>query len=199
MKTMTSPQTNKIIRFILLVFTCWFILHSFFVAVIGLKDNGQSADLGLILGSKVNEDGSLSESLEQRLKCALNLYNKKRIKYILVSGGLGKEGFYEGTKMKDFLIENGIPSKIIFVDNKGINTLASVKNTLALQKKLKFKSIMIISQYFHLMRAKMLFKKYGFHNISTSSPKYFEIRDFYSLPREFIAYYYYYFLFKVKY
>ena len=35
----------------------------------------------------------------------------------------------------------------------------------------------------------MLFRKRGFHNIYSASPDYFETRDFYSILREFVAYY----------
>jgi hypothetical protein len=35
----------------------------------------------------------------------------------------------------------------------------------------------------------MLFRKAGFVNVSGCSPAYFEFRDFYSLAREFVAYY----------
>ena len=146
-------------------------------------------DIALILGNKVNEDGTLSKRLEKRLECGLNLYQNGQVKKIIVSGGLGKEGYYEGDKMKDYLIKNNVPDSLVIIDNFGNNTLATVNNTLKLKESLRFKSIIVVSQYFHLTRTKMLFKKQGFNNISSASPTYFEFRDFYSLLREFVAYY----------
>lgn len=127
--------------------------------------------------------------MEKRLECGLQLYKNKQVKKIIVSGGLGKEGFYEGDKMKTYLIENGVPENSILVDNFGNNTLATVENTLKLQQKLNFKSIIVVSQYFHITRTKMLFRKRGIENIGSASPDYFEVRDFYSIIREFAAYY----------
>ena len=172
-----------------ILFLTWFLGHSLIIVIDGLIDDKKQGDIAVILGNKVNEDGTLSERLEKRLECGLKLYEKGLVKTIFVSGGLGKEGFYEGDKMKVFLVEKGIPASSIIVDNFGNNTLASVDNTIKLKNKLNFKSIIVVSQYFHLTRTKMLFKKRGIINISSASPNYFEFRDFYSITREFIAYY----------
>ena len=91
--------------------------------------------------------------------------------------------------MKAFLVKKGVPKDLIIVDNFGDNTIATVENTIQLKKKFNFESIIIVSQYFHITRTKMLFKNKGFKIIRSASPNYFEIRDFYSILREFAAYY----------
>ncbi|MEP6930142.1 MAG: YdcF family protein, partial [Flavobacterium sp.] len=108
---------KQILKVLITVFLTWFIGHTIFIIADGLHDNGKNADVAVILGSKVNEDGTLSERLEKRLECGLDLYRKHRVKKIIVSGGLGKEGFYEGDKMKAFLIANKVPDSLIIVDN----------------------------------------------------------------------------------
>ncbi|MDQ2793264.1 MAG: YdcF family protein [Bacteroidota bacterium] len=173
----------------LLILIAWVTSHTLYVVVDGLRDEGKTADVAVILGNKVNEDGTLSTRLKQRLECGLQLYRRGRTKQLMVSGGLGKEGFLEGDKMKLFLLEQGVPDSVIIVDNHGNNTLATVKNTLRLKDSLNFKSILVVSQYFHITRTKMLFRRQGFTNISSTSPRYFEARDIYALLREFAAYY----------
>ncbi|MCU7616957.1 YdcF family protein [Chryseobacterium sp. PBS4-4] len=179
----------KYLKIIIVLIITWFLVHSFYIIIDGFSDDGEKADVALILGSKVNEDGTLSERLEKRLETGIELYKKHRIQKIIVSGGLGKEGFYEGDKMKDVLVEKGIPERIIIVDNLGNNTRLSVNNTLKLKDSLHFKSLIVVSQYFHVTRTKKLFKDHGFMNVSSASPKYFEWRDLYSILREFPAYY----------
>ena len=182
-------KKRKALKKLFYIFIIWFFGHLIYSTIDGLLDNNEKADLAVILGNKVNSDGSLSERLQKRVECGLQLYKNKRVSKILVSGGFGKEGFYEGTKMKDYLIKKGVPEAAILVDNKGRNTLATVENTLKLKDSLKFKSLIIVSQYFHITRTKMLFKKRNFNQVSGVSPNYFEIRDLYSLTREFFAYY----------
>ena len=180
---------NKKYKLFLIILLIWFFGHISYITIDGVTKNEKRADIAVILGNKVNEDGTLSERLEKRLECGLRLYKKGQIKKIIVSGGLGKEGFYEGDKMKEYLIKNNVADSLVIVDNYGNNTLATVKNTIKLKDSLNFRSIIVVSQYFHLTRTKALFKKQGFKNVSSASPKYFEFRDCYSLFREFVAYY----------
>lgn len=180
---------KRIIKVLITIFLVWLFGHLIYTTIDGLTDEKKQADIAVILGNKVNKDGTLSKRLEKRLECGLNIYRNGRVKKILVSGGLGKEGFYEGDKMKDYLITNGVPDSLIIVDNLGNNTIATVDNTLKLKDSLNFESLIVISQYFHLTRTKMLFRKRHFDDVSSVSPKYFEFRDIYSLLREFGAYY----------
>ncbi|MGI4864586.1 MAG: YdcF family protein [Janthinobacterium lividum] len=177
------------LKYWLLFLATWLLVHTLFSTLDGLHDNHQRADIGVILGNKVNEDGTLSERLRQRLACGLALYRKGRIRRILVSGGLGKEGFYEGDKMREYLLANGVPDSVVTVDNHGDNTQKTVRNTLALRSQLHFRSILVVSQFYHISRTKMLFRQAGFPAVSGASPRYFEWRDAYSLLREFGAYY----------
>lgn len=181
---------KKILKFIIIFFCLWFAIHIAYTITDGLKDEGKSADVAVILGTTVNTDGTLSERLEKRLECGLKLFQDKRVKNIIVSGGFGKEGFFEGDKMKQYLVGKGVPESLVIVDNKGNNTTATVANVLHMKDSLQYDSLIVVSQYFHLTRTKMLFKKEGFENVSSAGPKYFEYRDFYSLFREFFAYYY---------
>lgn len=177
------------LKYGLVALAVWLLLHTLFITFDGLRDSHQRADIGVILGNKVNEDGTLSERLRQRLACGLALYRSGRIRRVLVSGGLGREGFYEGDKMRDYLLANGVPDSVIIVDNHGDNTQKTVRNALVLRPQLHFWSVLVVSQFYHISRTKMLFRQAGFSAVSGASPKYFEWRDAYSLLREFGAYY----------
>lgn len=180
---------KKILKRAILFFCIWVIMHIGYTIIDGLSDKGQSADIAVVLGTKVNEDGTLSTRLEKRLECGMKLYLNGRIKMILVSGGYGKEEFYEGDKMKEYLVDNQVPDSVIVVDNMGYNTRSTVKNAINLKDNLNFNSVIAVSQYFHLTRTKKLFRKSGFSNVQSASPRYFEMRDIFSLLREFIAFY----------
>jgi Uncharacterized membrane protein len=174
---------------IALLFIIWGAAHLAFVTIDGLSDNGENADCAVVLGNKVNADGTLSARLEKRMECALNLHESGRVKFFLVSGGLGKEGHYEGEIMKQYLLARGVPESLVVVDNDGANTRNTVKNTLAMQEALDCKKLIIVSQFYHITRAKALFRKAGFSDVSGASPRFFELRDVYSLLREFVAFY----------
>lgn len=179
----------KPLKFISGIFILWFLAHSIYIIADGLNDKMQNADVAIILGNKVNEDGTLSERLKQRLDQGILIYNQKRVKKIIVSGGFGKEGFWEGTEMQKYLVKNKIPNEDIFVDNYGNDTEKTVANSIRIMDSLHLKSAISVSQYFHQTRTKNLYRKRGFTNIESSSPKYFELRDIYAVFREFFAFY----------
>jgi vancomycin permeability regulator SanA len=110
---------------------------------------------------------------------------------IVVSGGLGKEGHYEGTKMAEYLVSNGVPKENIIIDNEGNTTAATAENVKRLNK--NFPSVTVITQYHHISRAKLAFRKNGFQQVYGAHADFFEWRDLYSIVREFVGYYKYYF------
>jgi len=179
----------RLIKYIIGILILWFLLHSIFITIDGLDEKNKNADVAIVLGNKIEENGQPSDRLKARLDQSIELYSENRIKKIIVSGGFGKEGFWEGDQMKKYLVENQIPAEKIIVDNYGNDTEKTVKNSIRIMDSLHLRSAITVSQYFHQTRTKKLFKKNGFQNIESSSPPYFEIRDFYAIFREFFAYY----------
>lgn len=165
------------------------LLHGLLISLDGLHNSRQRADTGVVLGNKVNEDGTLSERLRQRLACGLQLYRRGQVQRLLVSGGLGKEGFYEGDKMRDYLRAHGVPAAAILVDNHGDNTQLTAQNAGQLQRALPLGRVLVVSQFYHLSRTKLLLRQAGLEVVGSASPAYYEWRDAYSLLREWPAYY----------
>ncbi|MFK7908155.1 MAG: YdcF family protein [Chitinophagales bacterium] len=95
----------------------WFSIHEISIIVDGLSDEAVQSDYAVIFGNKVNEDGTLSLRLKSRVDKGLELYRDSVVSKIFVSGGLGKEGFYEGAEMQKYLTAKGVPKEHIIVDN----------------------------------------------------------------------------------
>ncbi len=106
----------------------------------GLHDHLGVADVALVFGNKINADGKPSARLQARLDTAISLFKRGYFKTIIASGGTGKEGFAEGTVMKDYLIQNGIPDHAIIADNQGSDTFASAKNTVDILRSLHLRN-----------------------------------------------------------
>ena len=181
---------NILKLFISLLFT-WFFIHVIIISYDGLKDNINIADIGVVLGNKVENNGQPSKRLKSRLDKAYELYNNKYIKLIIVSGGVDIRGLDEAEVMKNYLISKGIPDINIIKDLAGNNTIMTAINTKNIMGKNNFKTIIIISQFYHISRTKLAFSKVGIQNVNSAHAEIFELRDFYSLFREFFAYYLY--------
>jgi hypothetical protein len=50
-------------RYGLAILAAWVLVHTLFITWDGLRNSQQRADIGVVLGNKVNEDGTLSELL----------------------------------------------------------------------------------------------------------------------------------------
>jgi len=179
-------------RLCVLVFLV-FLLGSIAIAIDGQFDNLHAADLAVVLGSKVNRDGRPSNGLKARLDHAVELYRQGYCRFILVSGGHGREGFDEPVVMHRYLHEQGVPDAVIFEDDAGNNTWATAQNTALFLKAHHLKSVLIISEYFHVPRCRLAFARFGIQPIYWSHAHLWARRNFYSLPREVIGYVGYYF------
>ena len=88
-------------KWIFVVLIVWFLVHSIYITIDGLTDRQTNADVAIVLGNKVNGDGTLSERLKARIDKSIELFNQKRVKSIIVSGGLGKKAFGKERKCRN--------------------------------------------------------------------------------------------------
>jgi vancomycin permeability regulator SanA len=179
------------LKYFVFIGLLWFVVHILLTVAYGLIDTQGKAGIAVILGNTVNADSTLSPQLKARLEKGFQLYKKNQVTKLLVSGGTGKEGVNEATEMELYYLNKGILSTSILVDSTGNNTLLTAQHTAEISKNNNITSVIIVSQYYHLMRCKLLFDKQGINTLGTASPIFFEWRDFYALFREFFGYYYY--------
>ncbi len=179
------------LKILVMLCVAWFGIHLGLIIFDGLNDNLKKADVGIVLGNKVEINGQPSNRLKSRLDKAVELYQKGFFRYIIVSGGIGKEGFDEAKVMRDYLIKNQIPSKDIILDSKGKNTYLTAINSKVIMENLSLKSALIITQYYHITRTRLAFSKVGIEQVFSAHADFFELRDIYSLVREFFGYYKY--------
>ena len=176
---------------VLLVFPLWFLAHTIYIVADGLNDEIAQADAAVVLGNTVERNGQPSERLNARLEKAVELYEKKLVGKIIVSGGFGIEGFEEADVMRDYLVSRNIPESNIILDRDGYNTYKTAVNTKQIMQSQNMRSVVIVSQYFHITRTRLAFQKAGIENIYAAHADYFELRDVYSILREFTGFYSY--------
>jgi len=101
-----------------------------------------------------------------RLISAIELYKLGKIKKIIISGGNGElinNGMKESEWSKSFMINMGIESKDILLENSSRNTMENAKSTAVLMGiDINQKSLLITSAG-HMKRAKFCFNKNNFN------------------------------------
>lgn len=148
--------------------------HEFTVA------DAPSADVGMVLGAGLREDGTPSEYLRYRLDDAAALYAAGKVKVLLVSGDNRRVGYDEPTAMRDYLVAHGVPADKVVRDFTGQDTYDScvrAKDIFGVTR------LLVITQQFHLSRAVFLCRQVGIetdgvaddHPLVTNTPALREI------------------------
>lgn len=182
------PQTKKRPLFVLVAILGSVLLGTVTLIITGLRDDIGKADVALVLGNTVERDGTPSERLRARLDKTLELYRAGYFPTIIVSGGVGKEGFDEAVVMRNYLADHGVPRDHIIVDSAGATTFASARNTRQIARQQHFASVFVVTQYFHVPRSRLALQRFGFSTVHSAHANFFEARDVYSAPRELLGY-----------
>jgi len=115
----------------------------------GDYSNLKNIDCIIVLGAGVWGE-SPSPMLQDRLLESIDLYKKGVSSKIIMSGDHGREEYDEVNVMKQYAIDNGVPSEDIFMDHAGFSSYDSiyrVKEIFGAEK------IVIVTQKYHLYRA----------------------------------------------
>ena len=120
---------------------------------------------GIVLGgfSSYNKDIKHIDFNEfsDRLITAIELYNLQKIDTILISGGNGlliNDGMKESEWTYNFLLNFGVDSNRIIIENRSRNTMENASYTADIINDNKETSLLITSAV-HMRRAKMCFSK----------------------------------------
>jgi uncharacterized SAM-binding protein YcdF (DUF218 family) len=118
----------------------------------------ENADSMIVLGAKLNGD-QLSLTLKSRMDTALIYLHSNPSTQVVVSGGQGSDELEaEAVAMKDYLIKHQINTERIQVEALSTTTFENIKFSKNL---LRGDRILLVSNDFHLLRAKMIAKRQG--------------------------------------
>jgi vancomycin permeability regulator SanA len=167
-----------------LVFTAVWIVYD------GLNDTGDTADCAVVLGAAVRADGQPAEVLRERLDRSVQLYRDKKVPFIIVSGADHVEGHNEATGMSAYLKSHGVPAGAIIEDHGGTNTDGTAHGVAKIMRDHHFKSVMIVTHYYHITRTKMALKREGITRISQTHAGTVTKKDAFNIAREVADIYY---------
>lgn len=152
------------------------------LAAAGLGAKPVRSDLAVVFGNTVVA-GRPSARLRARLDIAVDLFRTGLVRRVLVSGGVDPAGNDEAAVMAAYLIERGVPRPAIIEDPHGVDTFATARDALAVRPG----SVVVVTQWFHIPRARLAMRRVGVGRVSAAWPRFAEWRDLYSFAREALA------------
>ena len=126
----------------------------------------EDVDCIIILGCQVKDDGSLSHMLRDRLMRGLEVYETGAAPKLLMSGDHGREEYDEVGAMKNYAIENGVPSEHVFMDHAGFSTYETMYRAKEI---FKAEKVIIVTQEYHLYRALYIAERLGMEAYGVSA------------------------------
>ena len=169
---------NNAGKVILVAFTLWlvsFITVSAILITSAISERDKKVDCVIVLGAGLNGE-TPTLVLTERLNNTLSYFSDNPGTKIIVSGGQGiGETITEAEGMKRYLVKRGIPESLILKEEKATSTYEN----MVFSKKLyeqnfgeKPKSVMIITNDFHMFRSKLLAHRTGLeaYGISSGTP-----------------------------
>lgn len=150
----------------------------------GLRERPGRADVGVVLGSKVEPDGRPSARLAARLERGLEAWRAGFVPVLIVSGGRETNGWNEAPVMRRYLIARGVPDSCVVEDPRGQNTWLTARNTRAWLEAHGARSVLLVSQYYHLPRCRLAFARHGVRPVFSVHSRRFDPTDLYATARE---------------
>lgn len=106
-------------------------------------------DAILVLGAGLQDDGSPSPMLGDRLLYAVELYHQGVAKRIVLSGDRAGEHYDEVDAMAEYCLSKGVPKEAIVRDNEGFSTFETMVN----YQESGGGKVLVVTQKYHLYRA----------------------------------------------
>lgn len=185
---MWRKRTKRSLLLVVLSVTLAFTLAAALIVADGLTDYLHAADVAIVPGNTVEKDGRPSARLGARLDQTIALYRQGLFREVIVSGGVGSEGFDEAEVMKRYLVERGVPEGSIHVDSGGATTHLTARNASRMMRENGWQSALVVTQYFHVPRMRLAMQRSGVTPVFSAHAPYFERRDVYSIAREVVGY-----------
>lgn len=112
----------------------------------------------VVLGFGLKSDGTMKDELIGRLEVAFNSAEKYPNSYVLVTGGVEQNGWTEGERMHDWLVDHGISEDRIIVEKEASNTVGNAENSFEiLYNDYSIDTFSMITSQYHLKRGSIFY------------------------------------------
>jgi uncharacterized SAM-binding protein YcdF (DUF218 family) len=110
-----------------------------------------SKKIAIILGNRVNDDGTITKIQEQRLEMALEIEKEFQPDYFILSGGSPnkKAGISEALGMYNYLIEKGFNKDKLILEDQSYSTKQNAEFSIPIAEKLGADIIIVCSSLYH--------------------------------------------------
>ena len=111
-------------------------------------------------------------SAAARVWYAARLYKAGKASLVVLSGGDGNPGVdlgSEASAMRSLLLDLGVPSQAIILENRSLNTRQNAAYSAAILGRLGINNVLLVTSALHMRRALAQMRKHGLHAIPAAT------------------------------
>jgi uncharacterized SAM-binding protein YcdF (DUF218 family) len=127
----------------------------------GHAQKARESDVIIVLGARVLENGKPSNALRERVAQAVALHKAGIAPFILCTGGLGDNPPTEAQAGKELAQKLGVPASQVLEEDRSDSTPENARFAARICRERGWKSVVLVSQPYHLWRARRLFEREG--------------------------------------
>ena len=135
--------------------------------------------IAIILGARVEGDGTASNTLYDRVVTGVDLYKAGKTPTLFMSGGNR-----EPAVMKKLAVELGVPEADIFTDELGTRTYESCSRA---KQVFEIDRAIVVTQDYHLPRSLYLCRSFGVDSIGVNAKRRDYLGERYAWLREYLS------------
>lgn len=158
-----ADRKRRIMKRLLIVFagvvTAGVFGLAFVVDRFGQREQSVRGDAIIVLGARVLPGGVPSGALRARVEKAVALYNAGVAARLIFSGGPGDNGPTEAKVMRGLAVRLGVPESACLLEEESHSTDDNAR--FALKLVAPDAKLIVVSDPYHLLRARQVFRKYG--------------------------------------
>ncbi len=137
---------------------------------VGHLERKRSADCAIVLGAAAWHDKP-SPVLRERLNHAITLFQDRKIRFLILTGGFGKDApFSESEVGLEYCVDQGIPRDKIRVERESLNTIDNLREAREIMTDEGWRTALLVSDPWHLKRARRMASDLGLEVDVTGTP-----------------------------
>lgn len=138
------------------------ILLAIAIYFYGRIDRAQESDVIIVLGAGVQRNNQPGPALIRRSEQAAEIWQKGFASHIICSGGTpGESRRSEADACREILLKSGVPPAAVLLEDRSRSTEENAFYTRQVMDEHGWKTAVVVSDGYHLLRATWLFNQAG--------------------------------------
>jgi uncharacterized SAM-binding protein YcdF (DUF218 family) len=159
------PRLRRLLRILLVVFGIVLVLDMILAATLylyGGVNRAQPADVIIVLGAGLRNNGRPDMALTRRSMRAAELWQQGMASHIICTGGVSERvARPEAEGCRDVLLEQGVPDEAILLESRSRSTEENALNSHMMMQENGWETAVLVTDGFHMMRATWIFRDEG--------------------------------------